>query len=546
MKFLRFGLFTLCALVAASLAQAQSGDNYRRLLTSRVRATKLAPPAHLKAYVQENKIRLGLRDAILLALENNSDIQLEQTSIESRKFSLLGAWSPFDPIIQSSLNINRYSYPGYSQLQGIGESGNSTLNSLSQTGQVSYVQTFTTGTNINAGLSSGKSSTNSSFYFFNPYFTTSLNLQFTQPLLRNAGRFANTALIRIAQRSLAQSKATFEAEVNDAILQVVGQYWNAVQARGALDVQQRALNLAQLSYNRDKRALELGALPPLDISRSESEVAARKVQSIQAQYALAQGEELLRYTIGADQDPQLNSLPLELTESPEAAELENVDADAVLIDALTSRPEIEAAKDALEGDNASIRLAHNQLKPDLELNGFYQSTGLGGNEYSLTTGQLTSTGGMGTSFNQLFGFGFPGYGAQLTLKLPIKNRAAQANLGTALVARTHDLYSSRQVQEFITRQVRDSLNQFETAKLSLTAATTSLDLARKSLQADQRKFELGAETNFFVLDSQSRLANAELVLLQTRISYQLALAAINHATGKLLAPYHVQIETLSK
>jgi outer membrane protein len=94
--------------------------------------------------------------------------------------------------------------------------------------------------------------------------------------------------------------------------------------------------------------------------------------------------------------------------------------------------------------------------------------------------------------------------------------------------------------------VRDSLNQFETAKLSLTAATTSLDLARKSLQADQRKFELGAETNFFVLDSQSRLANAELVLLQTRISYQLALAAINHATGKLLAPYHVQIETLSK
>jgi len=546
MKYLRLGLFVLCALLASSLAHSQSGQNYRSLLTPRVRANKPPAPANLKSYVQDGTIRLSLRDTILLALENNSDIQIEETSIESRKFSILGTFSPFDPAIQSNLNINRNSSPGYSQLQGIGASGNGTLNSLTQTGQINYLQTFLSGTNINVGLSSSKSSTNSSFYFFNPYFSTNLNLQFTQPLLRNFGKFANTAPIRIAQRGLAQSKATFEAEVNDAILQVLSQYWATVQARGALDVQERALKLTQASYERDKRALELGALPPLDISRSESEVAARKVQLIQSQYALTQAEEALRYTIGAEQDPQLGSLGLELTESPEPAELEAIDADTVLKDALSARPEIEAANDALQADQDSIRLAHNQLRPDLELNGSYQSSGLGGNQYSLTTGQLTSTGGIGTSFNQLFGFGFPGYGGQLALNMPIKNRAGQARLGNSLVARTRDLYTSRQVEEQIARQVRDALNQFDTAKLSLTAAETSLDLAKKSLSADQRKFELGAETNFFVLDSQSRLANAELVLLQTRISYQLALGAINHASGKLLAPYHMQIEAMSK
>jgi outer membrane protein len=275
-------------------------------------------------------------------------------------------------------------------------------------------------------------------------------------------------------------------------------------------------------------------------------VAARKVQLIQSQYALTQAEEALRYTIGADQDSQLGSLGLELTESPEPAELEAIDADTVLKDALSARPEIEAANDALQADQDSIRLAHNQLRPDLELNGSYQSSGLGGNQYSLTTGQLTSTGGIGTSFSQLFGFGFPGYGGQLTLNLPVRNRAGQARLGNSLVARTRDLYTSRQVEEQIARQVRDALNQFDTAKLSLAAAESSLDLARKSLAADQRKFELGAETNFFVLDSQSRLANAELVLLQTRISYQLALAAIHHASGKLLAQYHLQIEAMSR
>ncbi len=547
MKSLRFGLFFLCALIGLRAAPAQSPENYRGLLTPRVRAKNLPATTHLQAYVQDNKIRLSLRDAILLALENDSDIQIQETSIEARKFALLGAWSPFDPNIQSNLNINRYSSPGYSQLQGIGVSGNATLNSLTQGGQINYIQTFTTGTAINVGLSSSKSSTNSSFYFFNPYFSTSLNLQFTQPLLRNAGRFAQTAPIKIARRSLAQSRATFEALVNDAILQVVTQYWAAVQARGALDVQQRAVNLAQVSYDRDKRALELGALPPLDISRSESEVAARKVQAIQAQFSLQQAEEALRLIIGADQDPQTASLPLELTENPDSsAGAESIDANTLLKDALGNRPEIGAAAEALAGDETAIALARNQLKPDLQLQGFYQSTGLGGNEYSLTTGQLTSTGGLGTSFNQLFGFGFPGYGAQLTLNLPVRNRAGQARLGNALVARTHDLYTNRQVQEQITRQVRDALHQFETARLSVTAATTSVDLARKSLAADQRKFELGAETNFFVLDSQSRLANAELTLLQTQVSYQVALAALNHATGNLLAPYRLQIQSMSK
>jgi len=128
-------------------------------------------------------------------------------------------------------------------------------------------------------LQSGKSSTNDSYYYYNPYFSSQLAFTITQPLLRNAGRFANTALIQIARRSLNQSRSSFEAEVNDAIFQVVNQYWTAVQARGALDVQQKSQKLAEASYDRDKRLLELGALPPLDIYRSQSEVAARKLKS---------------------------------------------------------------------------------------------------------------------------------------------------------------------------------------------------------------------------------------------------------------------------
>jgi outer membrane protein len=545
MKLILCALFLLLLSIPSS--SAQPSESYRGLLTTRVRSEKPPAPAHLEAYVQDGKLTLSLRDAILLALENNSNISIQETQIESQKFNLLSTYQPFDPTLQSTLNISRYSTPSYSQLQGVGTSNNVAVNALSQTGQITLSQTFTTGTNVQASLSSAKSSTNSSYYYFNPYFSSTFQLQFTQPLLQNAGRFANTAQMVIARRSLAQSRSSFEAEVNDAILQVINQYWYAVQARGALDVQQKSLKLAQVSYERDKRALELGALPPLDIYRSESEVAARKVQVIQAGYALTQTENALRLTICANQDPQFRTLALNLTEQPQPqGSLQSIAMETTLTQALSQRPELEVVNDALENDQTSIRLAHNQLKPNLSLTGFYQSSGLGGNQYNLLTGQLISPGGFGSSMDQTFGFGYPGYGGSLTLNLPIRNRGGQARLGNALVSRTHDMYNARQIQEQITQEVGDAVQQLEEAKQALEAGNISFDLAQKSLASDQRKYELGAETNFFVLDSQTKLAAAELTLLQTQVNYQVALAAVGHATASLLDPYHLKIADLSK
>jgi outer membrane protein TolC len=547
MRSVHFAFALLFALFCSVPALSQSAESYRGMLTARVRADKLPPPQHLRDYVQNGKLSLSLRDAILLTLENNSNVQIEETQVESQKFALLGQFQPFDPTIQSSLNINRYSYPTYSQLQGVGVTGNITLNSLSQTGQVSYTQTFAPGTSILASVSSNRFSTNSSYNYFNPYYNSSLGFTITQPLLRGGGRFANTALVKIARRSLAQSRSTFEAEVNDAILLVVSQYWSAVQARGALDVGEKSLKLAEASYDRDKRSLELGALPPLDIYRSQSEVAARKVGVIQAGYALTQAEEDLRLTIGADRDPQFHNMELELTEQPQPdGQLTDIDTVSALALALHQRPELDAVKDSLDNDETSIRLAHNQLEPNLSLQGFYQSSGLGGNQYNLPTGKLVAPGGFGSSMSQLFGFGYPGYGGTLSLTLPVRNRGGQATLGTALVSRTHDLYAGGQIQEQITREVRNAVHQLDEARQALAAGTTSFELAQKSLASEQRKFELGAETNFFVLDAQTKLAQAELTLLQTQVNYRLALAAVGHSTGDLLGPYHVQIAELTR
>jgi outer membrane protein TolC len=89
--------------------------------------------------------------------------------------------------------------------------------------------------------------------------------------------------------------------------------------------------------------------------------------------------------------------------------------------------------------------------------------------------------------------------------------------------------------------VRNAIHQLEASKLSLAAAATSVELAKKTLAADQRKYELGAETIFFVLDAQNTLEQAWQSYVQTQVGYRLALAAVDHATGELLERNRVVI-----
>jgi outer membrane protein TolC len=171
----------------------------------------------------------------------------------------------------------------------------------------------------------------------------------------------------------------------------------------------------------------------------------------------------------------------------------------------------------------------------------YASNGVGGRTGIDTTGQPLSS----SWLTQMFGFGFPTYEAQLTLSLPLKNRAAKAEMGSALVSRRSDLYNQRFIREQVSLDVTNAVHQLEQAKLSVAAGKEALDLAQKTLAAEQRKYELGSGTIFFVLEAQTELASAQQSLLQSEVGYQIALASVDHATGELLEPYHVQIADLT-
>jgi outer membrane protein len=531
----------ICSVLVFVLPLCAQQEGYSSYATPQIRSGKLEGPQHLRSYVMEGKLRLSLRDAVVLTLENNSEVRVRETQVETSKFSLLGAHGPFDPVLSSVDNINSTTSPPYTFLQGTGSS-NVNFKSTTKSIQFNYSQMFESGTTFLGGFNTFINSSNSSFFLFNPYTASTLNFQLTQPLLRNGWFAANRAPLVIARRNLQQSRAAFVAEVNNNILQAVNQYWAVVQARGNLEVAQESMAAAESTYKRDKRALELGALPPLDIYRSESQVASRRVLVIQSEYALRQAEDALRLTIGADQDPYFQALDLDLTERPEPGdELRAIDAASALQTALTKRPEFEAAQAALARDETQIRLARNHLLPQLDLLALYASNGVGGRTGIDTIGQPLSS----SWLNQMFGFGYPTYEAQLTLSLPLKNRAAKAEMGSALVSRRSDLYNQRYIREQVTLDVTNAVHQLEQAKLSVAAGKEALDLAQKTMAAEQRKYELGSGTIFFVLEAQTELASAQQSLLQSEVGYQMALASVDHATGELLEPYHVQIAELT-
>jgi outer membrane protein len=536
----RLALVVYLLSIFISPAWGQTHERYKDMATPRAVSGKLAPP-NLGKYVVDGKLLLSLQDAVVLTLENNSSIRVQETQVDTSKFTLLGLHSPFDPVVTSSYNITSTISPPFSSLQGTGGL-NVNVKDTSKFLQFNYSQTFESGTNVQAFVTSSYNSINNSFYLLNPYISSTLDFQVTQPLLRNGWLFANRAPLIIARRNLEQTQAAFAAQVNNNILQAVQQYWAVVEARGNLEVAQRSMDAAEATYKHDKRALELGALPPLDIYRSESQVASRRVQVIQSEYALKEAEDTLRLTIGADQDSYFQAIDMELTEKPEpGGELLTIDIGTALHQALDGRPEFVAARAALSADDARIRLAKNHRLPELDLMALYATNGVGGSQIN-GTGQTTST----SSVNQLFGFGFPTYEAQLTLTLPIKNRAAQAELGGALVSRTSDLYNQRQVREQVTLDVSNAVHQLEQAKLGIAAGKDNLDLAKKTMAAEQRKYELGSSTIFLVLEAQTELAAAEQSLIQAEVGYQLAVAGVDHATGKLLQPYQIQIQDLTR
>jgi outer membrane protein TolC len=526
-------LLTIACLAGGGLAFPQSVTR------------ELRGPEGLKERVVEGKLRLGVADAIQLVLLNSTDVRLSTLDFDDARYASLGARQVFDPLVVTAFNTQRGISPTTSTLQGA-----ETLDAVGQDGRVTLAQRVPfLGTRYDFTFSGSRADTNSRFSTFNPAYNSDVTLRLTQPLLGHQSSFATRAVVLLAEQTVRESRATLEERLTRAIVGSVTAYWEAVQAREGLAVARNSLELAEATYERDKRGLELGALPPLDIHRSESTVATRRLEVIQSEYALKRSEDRLRRLIGADLDPQVAGLALDLTEQAvPSGELLAIDRASALEQARSRRPELEGLRHRLAATETGLRVARGNLRPDVSLSAFYSTSGRGGNALDPTTDPPTilSRGGFGQSLDQLRSLDFERYGLSVAVTLPLRNRGAEAELGQARVDRERALYLMREQEQAVALDVQSAVDDLEKAKQSLSVSRLARDLAQKTLEAEQRKRELGENTLFFVLEAQAGLASAELSYLRAAVEYQQAVTGVARATGTLLERHHVQIAEAGK
>lgn len=504
---------------------------FRQILTRPIRYT-IQAPGTLRELAQDGKLNLTVNDVVRLVVQRNTSVWLARLDVENSAVAVLRSQSPFDPRFSSSFNSSRATQSTYTRLEASKQ--------LGQSARFSYDQAFASGTSYTVSFTGGKTSSNNQFATMNPAITGVLGFTVAQPLLRNRGFFTQKAPIIIARINQQVSRGRFEQTLTDTVQQALNQYWNVVQARENLAVLRNSLALSEKSYARDKRALELGALPPLDIFRSEAEVATRKVAVTSAEFRLQQEEDSLRRLIAADIDPDVKGLPVNLMDPPlPPGTLVSIQREEAIEQALRSRPELVNLHRQQAINDITIRQAANGLKPDLRLTGNYTSSGLGGHTY---TDGILFPGGFGDALGEIFDFSKPTYGFGLTLSFPIRSRSAQAEMAAAEIARRRDQYQERDLQQSITLEVNNAVSSLEQSKANIAGATAARDLAKKNEEAEQRKYDLGATTIFFVLDAQQRASDAETQLLSARISYRKAVISLQRTTAALLREYSVVID----
>ncbi len=489
----------------------------------------LPGPLGLRERIVDGRLDLSLQDVVRLALLNDTEVRIGRLSYESAELGVKRAHGAFDPMLSASYDWQRSHAPTTSELEGA-----LTRNDLDQSGLFALTQRLPTATQLGLQLDASRYSTNSAFATVNPSFSSRIGLSLTQPILGPNGPAAVRAPVKAARRGLAAARSDIEALANTTAARAVQAAFAVILARERLSVLRQSEDLAEKSYQRDKRALELGALSPLDIHRSEAQVATRRSQVIQAELTLSRVEDQLRMLIGADLDDQVRGLPIVLpaVAAPEAPS-EPLDQEAVRRQALLDRPELEALRARLERAEIDLSVARGATRPDVSLQGGYSALGVSGTVLDPDGGVTLQKGGLGGALDDALGLDHPTYRVGIQVRVPLPNRAAQADLGNARVARRSALYEIRRREQAIHLEVASAVNQLTLARESLAATELARDLSRKSLEAEERKYELGAQSIFFVLDAQTQLAQAELSYLQARVDLQLAATDLERATGAL-------------
>jgi outer membrane protein len=413
-------------------------------------------------------------------------------------------------------------------------------------------QRFQTGTSYSINLGGARSSTTSQGYLFNPQVTNGFTFGINQPLLKGFGRRANSQFIRIAKNDVKVADSVFRNQIITTVSQILNYYWDFLAFQENVRVAQQALAYAQKLLSDNKRQVEIGTLAPIEVVRAESEVAAREQDLIVAQTSLQQQQELIKTALSKQVDQELMSAQITPEDKlPEPQPDDVPSLDEALKQAFANRPEIQQAELNLRNQGIAIQSARNALLPEFDLFATYIGSALSGNRLIYQAnpsnpfgfGQVVGStpGGITQTFTQLFHATYPDYSVGFQFIVPIRNRQAQADAATALLQERQQQMQLQKTKNDIAQAVRSAEIGVVQAKAQIEAARKAVTLAQQTLDAEQKKFQLGESTVFLVIQAQRDLATAEGNEVKARSTYAKALTQYQQVTASILDRYRIEM-----
>lgn len=468
----------------------------------------------------------------------------------------------FDPVLTGTLQEDRFHILPSSPFSPASPQNTTT-------GNFSYQQGFQSGTNLVVGFNNSRvASGNQPFTTLSPSLSSSFKFQLTQHLLQGFGFAANTRFIHIAKNNRELSDVAFRLQIIDSIDQIENIYWDLVYAYENARVQNESLAFAQKTLSDTKKQVEIGSLAPIEVVRAQSTVATNQQAVTAAQTNLQLQQLLTKNALTRTlKDPALANADVIPTSTMDVPAQEPVVPTEDLInEALRHRAELVESRIDLNSRELSNKAVRSALLPTLDLFAYYGGSGLGGAQNPANVCQspaqtfcasatpdanlgqfpLAQTTSYAGTLNQLINSTAPDKGVGLQLNIPLRNRAAQAvQIRSELEYRQAQM-RLQQIENQVGIEIRNAQYTVQQNRASVDSAKAAVELAKQSLDAEQKKYQFGTSTTTLVLQYESGLATSESALVNSMVAYEKARVELDRATGLLLDHNGISIDDAAR
>jgi len=431
----------------------------------------------------------------------------------------------FDPVITGAVILGERAKTPQSNLIF---TGTPTLVQNTTSGNFTYSQGFSTGTLMTVTFNNSRVTQNALFSTLSPFVSSAGRFTLRQHLLQGFGFDPNLRWIRIARNNREIMDVAFRLQIMTTVSQIENIYWDLVNAYENVKVQQRALELANKTLSDTEKQVQIGTLAPITVVQSKSSVATANQNLIVAQTNLQLQQLLMKNAVTRNvADPILAVAPVIPTDTLQInAPFEIRPVEELINEALQARPEIIQSRINLTNKKVGAQAINSLLKPQLDLVAFYGASGLSGQQNPLCPGASSGCtsqippGGFGSAFSDLFNSSGPDKGVGLNLNITIRNRQVQADQVRSQLEYRQSEIAVQQQENTIVLQVRNAQFTLQQNYAALQSAVAARDYAKENLDAEQKKYALGASTSTLVLQASSALTQAESNVLAAATNYE--------------------------